>query len=159
MVQLLQDLKKNLEIIRCNLLPKPIQGRGETGLEFNKRIVKYKKAKTNYQDIKDPIIFLERKNVKNILDYFRLYGTSDITGGFELANLYLNETDLFFGEDIYKVALFVTDGVENMDRYKLPDKINYDLIIVNRSSNAGVLEKYKKENFTNFQSAISLHNK
>ncbi len=146
--------KENLEIVRCNLLPKPIQKRGETAAEFAKRVRKYKNAKKSSESYENLKLYLERIEVRKILDYTNLHGASDITGAMELAQLYLTETDLFFKNDINKVALLVTDGKDNMMRSKLPTKFDGELIIVNRTSHAGILENFKYQNFTNVQSAI-----
>jgi hypothetical protein len=127
--------KQNLIILRN--IPRPILKQGETAEEFSERISEWKKSSKSFNKEE----FFLNKTVQSILDYSNLADATNIADAVDLANLYLNTENIFFQTDLKKIAVFVTDGEDNMKK-KLPQAFCCELYMVSRSSDYGSLTQF-----------------
>ncbi len=126
--------KDKLSIIRN--VPKPVLAQGENADEFSLRIREWKNNSLKF----NPEQFFGDSKVKEVLDYSKLYDSSNVADAIDLANIYLGSKD-FFGTSCRKIAIFITDGENNVEGY-LPNSFCCEIYMVTRSSNIGILKKF-----------------
>ena len=127
--------KQNLVILRN--IPRPILQQGETAEEFNQRIGEWKKNSKPF----DKEDFFSNRTVGSILDYSNLATATNIADAVDLANLYLNTENIFFQTNLRRIALFITDGEDNMKK-KIPQTFCCEIYMVTRSSDYGSLSQF-----------------
>lgn len=131
----------------------PIKKPGMTNTEYQKLLLQFAKEKKKSGNSGSISSFLESKDIQNVfsLDYG---GGSDVAGAVELAQLYLAENDPML-TGAKKVAIFVTDGQNNSMLYNAPSQFCCDVIVVHRSANIGVLQKYNPQITTSLRIAVN----
>ena len=136
-------------LITIKNIPKPVLQQGETAEEFNKRIKKWKKKSPSF-DIDN---FFSNSKVISILNYSKLYNATNIADAIDLANLYLNTKNIFFNSNIKQIAIFITDGKDNV-KNQFPNKFCCKLYMISRSSNAETLKSFNPIIHPSIESAI-----
>jgi len=120
--------------------------------DFSSATVYFEALKKHYRTRKKSII--DYKQLNNLLDYSILSRSSDITSAINIAYDYLNE--VINKKNVYKLALFITDGQENMNLEEIPEKFPFHLITINRNSSEGIFRKYSnKRKYTNIETCLN----
>ena len=139
--------KENLVTLRK--ISKPNQVQGESAEEFS---VRAREWKSNSQPFAIEG-FLNSTKVQNILDYSKLYNSTNIPDAVDLANLYLTSKNVFWESSCRNIALFITDGENNVVK-KFPSNFCCELYMVTRSTNTAEMKPYNPILHPTVQSAV-----
>lgn len=133
------------------------QGYSQRVAEYKTKKAEFDRANQVQRKANEVEIAIFLKAAKSVLAASPTCKSTDIVGGIERVDLFLNERQPAGAMPVRKVAFFVTDGEHNTTAATKPPEMKSkpEIVVVSPGSGAGMLEQLQPTKFESIDAAIA----